>query len=94
MCKHILFGSVNRAILEMDMYNVCVTTEIGLRASSECWLERVTGVKSLNKNTMSEVHKKGGGKACMKFGSGECDKVVYGQAGDSMMRMTKGQVNE
>lgn len=94
MREHILFGSVNRAILEMDMYNVRVTTEIGLRASSECWLERVTGVKPLDKNTMSEVHEKGGGKACMKFRSGECDKVVYGQAGDGVMRITKGQVKE
>ena len=30
----------------------------------------------------------------MKFRSGECDKVLYRQAVDGMMRMTKEQMNK
>ena len=55
MCENVFFGSVDRAIFEVDMYNVRVTTEVA------CWLERARGVKPLNKDTMGEVHEKGSG---------------------------------
>ena len=61
MRENVFFGSVDRAIFEVDMYNVRVTTEVALRTSSECWLERARGVKPLDKDAMGEVHEKGSG---------------------------------